>query len=637
MCGICGVVQVRGESRPVISGERLDWMTDLMVHRGPDDRGTYAADGIALGVRRLSIIDVAGGHQPLSNETGEVWAVQNGELYNHDELRRSLVAEGHVLQSRCDTEILPHLYERHGPSFAKHLRGDFGIAVWDGRSRRAVLARDRAGVKPFYYAEAGDLLVFASELKSLLGSGLVEPAVDPEAVYLYLTFGYVPGPRTLLAGVSKLLPGEHLTVADGQVERELYWTYPKPSVGDSRLTADEYGHQLMTELEESVRVRLMSDVPFGAMLSGGIDSSAVVALMARNMTQPVKTFSVGFVESGEDNELADARLVAKALGTEHHELELSLVDDSVDLPELVWHLDEPIADVSTLGFYALSRFAAETVTVALSGQGADELFGGYKKHRAAALTGRWRGLGSWARGAASLAPRIATTRLERPANTLAASDPVARHLAMSGRLHPSVRQELMTGPLAGADETIAIRSLTPYAEGLADDPLAASMYLDGRLALVDALLHYFDHTSMAHSLEVRVPFLDQEVVELSATIPAGLKVKGLTTKHVLKNAARGLVPDSVLDKRKVGFFRRAADDWFRAQLDGSIREYLLRDRPHCSAFLDASVVRRLIDEQAQGAAQHAELLLAILLLEIWLESYLPRAMEHPSLPAVASA
>ncbi len=637
MCGICGVVRVRGERQPVIEPERLDWMTDMMVHRGPDDRGTYQDDGVALGVRRLSIIDVEAGHQPFSNETGDIWAIQNGELYNHDELRQALREDGHAIRTRCDTEILPHLYERYGEDFPRALRGDFGIAVWDSRSEKLILARDRAGVKPLYYADSGDVVVFASELKSLLGSGLVEATVDPEAVYLYLTFGYVPGPRTLLKGVLKVLPGESLTIDRTGVRHTTYWEQPLPAATVRPANSEEYGQRLLAELEDAVCVRLMSDVPLGAMLSGGLDSSVVVALMARNTSQPVKTFSVGFVEAAEDNELADARMVASAFGTDHHELELSLVDDSVDLEELVWHLDEPVADVSSLGFLALSDFASRTVSVALSGQGADELLGGYKKHRAASLAGHWGRLGTPGRLTASLASHIPSRRLGRPARTLAAAGPVDRHLAMSGRMDESTRGRLLAGALAGADDRIVVEALAPYAVGLADDPLPASMYLDSRLALVDALLHYFDHTSMAHSLEIRVPFLDQRVVELCATIPSSLKVRRLTTKHVLREAARGLVPESVIGKRKVGFFRHAADAWFRAQLDGSIRRYLLREEPRFAEFLDEVVVRELVAEHGRGRSDHSELLLAILMLEVWLDSFLGRALEPPSLVGSAGS
>jgi asparagine synthase (glutamine-hydrolysing) len=630
MCGICGVVQVEGSPREVLAPDVLDWMTDLMRHRGPDDRGTYVEPGVALGVRRLSIIDVEGGHQPWANETDDVWAILNGELYNHDALRRRLVGDGHTFHSRCDTEILPHLYERYDDAFPTQLRGDFGIAIWDGRRRRAVLARDRAGVKPLYYARVDDLVVFASELKSVLGSGLLQPKVDPEAVYLYLTFGYVPGPRTLLSGVSKLLPGEILVVEDGDVRCTRYWSHPTPGVPGERLDEGEYAERLLSELEDSVRVRLMSDVPLGAMLSGGIDSSVVVALMARNTDRPVKTFSVGFVESVQDNELADARMVAKEFGTDHHELELSFTRDTVDVADLVWYLDEPVADVSALGFLALSEFAARNVSVALSGQGADELLGGYKKHRAAALAERWQLLGGLGHRSAALAAKVGPASIRRAARTLAARNPVDRHLAMSGRLDPAVRERLLANNVRGTGDATVVRALSPYADGVRDDPLAASMYLDSRLALVDALLHYFDHASMAHSLEVRVPFLDQRVVELCATIPSDLKVRRLTTKYLLRRAVRGLIPDAVLDKRKIGFFRHAADAWFRSQLDRSIDRYLLGEEPRFTEFLDEKAVRDLIAEHARGeGARHGELLLAILMLEVWLASYLPRALERP--------
>ena len=313
--------------------------------------------------------------------------MQNGELYNHLDIRERLGAAGHSFTSRCDTEILPHLYEEHGADLASQLRGKFGLAVWDGQRRRAVIARDRLGVKPLYYARVGDLVVFASELKSLLASGLVGDALDYEAIDSYLTFGFFPAPATPLAGVSKLMPGHSLVVDRDGVRVAQYWAYPEPAPRPER-SLEETMEGLLEGLEESVRLRLMSDVPLGAMLSGGLDSSLIVALMARNMSEPVKTFSVGFVEDADKNELADARLVADAFGADHHELELSVSDAAVDLSELTWFLDEPLADLSALGFLALSELAARHVTVALSGQGADELLGGYAKHKAAAAAAR---------------------------------------------------------------------------------------------------------------------------------------------------------------------------------------------------------------------------------------------------------
>jgi asparagine synthase (glutamine-hydrolysing) len=625
MCGICGVVQVAGEPRQVVEPAVLDRMTDVMRHRGPNDRGTYMADGIALGVRRLSIVDVAGGHQPVSNEDGTIWAIQNGELYNHADERPKLERRGHRLRSRCDTEILPHLYEDAGPAFPDRLRGMFGIAVWDGRERRAVLARDRLGIKPLYYAHVGDLLVFGSELKSVLASGLVGPELDYEGIDAYLRLTYFPGPRTPLAQVSKLLPGSRLVVQRGTVRTERYWSYPLPVTETPLRDEREYARLLLQELEESVRLRLMSDVPLGAMLSGGLDSSLIVALMARHMSEPVKTFAVGFREAGKENELAIARRVSQALGTEHHEIELSFADEAVELADLVWSMDEPLADLSSLGFLALCQLASEHVTVALSGQGADELLGGYRKHQAASLAGQLRRLP----GAHRLAGLPVPESIGRALRTVAAPDAAARLLAMSGHMDDATRAALVRGALAELDGRGLERSVRELAHGAPDDPLPAALYVDAQIGLVDDMLHYFDRGSMAHSLEVRVPFLDHHVVELCARIPGTMKVKGLTTKHVLKQAARGLVPDEVIDRPKVGFFNAVADRWFRAQLSGPVQELLLTGSPRYAEFLDRDEVARLLRACAQGDTTPSYLLLSVLLLEVWLSSYLPRALTPP--------
>jgi asparagine synthase (glutamine-hydrolysing) len=627
MCGICGVIQVSGAPRDVVAPHVLDHMTDSMTHRGPNDRGTYAAPGVALGARRLSIVDVAGGHQPFANEDATAWAIQNGELYNHDDLRAALRADGHAFHSRCDTEILPHLYERRGPAFVEELRGKFGIAVWDGRRRRAVLARDRLGVKPLYHARCGDLLVFGSELKSVLASGLVRPELDYEAIDAYLTLGYVAGPRTPIAGVSKLMPGERLVVEDGTVRVDRYWEYPAPAAAPGPHRVEEYAEGLLHELDEAVRLRLMSDVPLGVMLSGGLDSSLIVALMARHGGGPIRTFSVAFAEDPDSNELDDARYVAGLFGAEHHELELSLADEAVDLDELVWHLDEPLAELSALGFLALSELAAGHVTVALSGQGADELLAGYRKHQAARLVGAWNRLHLQPLG--PLLERTAPARFRRAARTLAARNPVDRQLAMSGQIDLATRAGLVRGPLAQLDGGAARRAVAARLNGVPDDPLPTTLYLDAQLALVDNMLHYFDRASMAHSLEVRVPFLDHRVVEYCARIPAPLKVRGLTTKYVLRHAARGLLPDRVIDKPKRGFFRKAAGAWLSAQMEGSLPRYLLAPDARYRELIDPAAVRALMAEHASGTASHGQLLLTILMLEVWLSSYLPRATAAP--------
>src|SRR5256886_3897255 len=586
-------------------------MTDAMRHRGPNDRGTYESPGVALGARRLSIVDVAGGHQPFSNEDETVWAVQNGELYNHDALRETFRADGHRFRSRCDTEVLPHVYERYGERHGAELRGKFVTAVWDERRRRAVVTRDRLGVKPLYYAVVGDLVVFASELKSLVASGLVPWSLDYEGIDAFLTLGFFPTPRTPLVGVCKLRPGHRLVIDSDGVRETEYWAYPKPTLERPARPVEEYAGELLELLEESVRLRLMSDVPLGAMLSGGIDSSLVVALMARNMSEPVKTFSVGFAEDLEGNELADARLVSDMFGTDHHELELSFDETGVDFEDLVWFLDEPLADLSSIGFLALSELASRHVTVALSGQGADELVGGYRKHEAAAIAAAYRKLPAPLQKLGTGLARRGPKRLKRPANTLAAADPIERDLAMSGHLDDGFKRQIVRGPLAGLDGQAAHRAIEACLKGYPDEPLSAALYLDGQLALVDDMIHYFDRASMAHSLEVRVPFLDHKVVEYSATIPSSLKVRRLKTrKYVLKTAVRGLIPDRIIDKPKVGFFNAAMDGWFRAQTRGVIGDYLLGANPHYAELLDRNAVESLVRHQANGTdTRHADLLL----------------------------
>ncbi|HEV3477928.1 MAG TPA: asparagine synthase (glutamine-hydrolyzing) [Gaiellaceae bacterium] len=616
MCGICGVVQVGGEPRRVLAPGVLDRMTDTMAHRGPDDRGTHEAEGVAFGVRRLSIVDVEGGHQPFASEDRLVWGMQNGELYNHDDLRRQLAARGHRFASRCDTEILPHLYEQEGPSFSEHLRGKFGVAVWDARARRAVLARDRLGVKPLYYAEVGDVVVFGSELKSLLASGLVEPELDLDAVDAFLTFGFMPAPSTPLAGVHKLLPGHRLVIDRTGVRAEQYWAYPVPAPDDPPAPAEEYAAGVLERLEESVRLRLMSDVPLGAMLSGGLDSSLVVALMARNLSEPVKTFSVGFREDREFNELGDAREVAAVFGADHHELELS-IDDTVDLADLVWYLDEPLADLSALGFLALSELARQHVTVALSGQGADELFAGYERYRTVAVAGRWAKLPRPLRRVGESIAELGPRRARRAAALLREQDAVTRILRLYDK-GPDTLQP--NGRSAGAARAVVER----IASRVPDDPLPQLLYVDAHLGLVDDMLHYFDRASMAHSLEVRVPFLDHELVEYCARIPPNLKVRGLTTKYVLKQAARGILPDRIVDKRKIGFFNRSLERWLEAQLPRAISEYLLDPGARCTELIGRDTLRRLAEEGIRSP-QRATVLLSLLMLEIWLTTYVERA------------
>jgi len=615
VCGICGAFVVDADlDDQALSPERLEAMLEIIRHRGPDDRGAYATDGAALGARRLSIIDVEGGHQPFANENETVWAVQNGEIYNHDALRRELRDRGHSFRSRCDTEVLPHLYEDHGLSFVERLRGMFAVAVWDERRRRGVLVRDRLGVKPLYYAHSRGRLIFGSELKCLLASGELVLAVDPEALELFLTLGYVPAPRTILSGVAKLPPAHRLVVEGGRVVVERYWEYPAVAGPAPRADVREWAPELRERLRDAVRMRLMSDVPLGAMLSGGLDSSLIVALMAEEMDRPVTTFAVGF-ENAAQNELADARAVAAALGTDHHELELAGRGPSLD--EVVWHLDEPVADLSVVGFIALCGLARQSVTVALSGQGADELFAGYRHHLHAAYAARWERVPSLLRAPAAAFARRGPGKLPRLAELVGEPDPATRAL-LSKRIATEDELALILGRAPRLDTVSALRPLACGASGA----LAAALSIDAQLSLPDDMLHYFDRASMAHSLEVRVPFLDHPFVEFCASIPSNLKLRGSTTKYVLREAARGLVPVETLTKKKVGFFNGGVDRWLSSSFRDEAEEAALAERVAAQGYLDASGVRTLFERQRICALpRRAQLLLAVTILDSWLRSY----------------
>jgi asparagine synthase (glutamine-hydrolysing) len=613
-------VQVRGETRPALDLATLRSMTSTMRHRGPNDAGYHVDDRVAIGVRRLSIIDVVDGHQPFANERGNVVAAQNGELYNHEAIRRRLERDGHVFTSRCDTEILPHLYEAEDGDMAQSLLGMFAFAVWDADRQRALIARDRLGKKPLYYAEVGDVLVFGSELKAVLASGLVPTDLDLEALELLLALGFVPGPRTLLRHVRKLLPGHQLVVEPDRVKVEEYWRYPRPDADLSRSDSD-WEEELIDLLRDAVRLRLMSDVPLGAMLSGGLDSSLIVALMAGESTRPVQTFSVGF-SGAPDNELPVAREVARALGTEHHELELSL-DDPVDLEGLIWSLDEPIADLSAIGFKALSELTARHVTVALSGQGADELLAGYDRYRQVAAIERWSRAPASVRRAVGAAAALGPARIRRGAAAAAADDPVVAGAIARSEWLETVRSRSARGGLEQVHPSVVETALADRVEGAPRHGLARTLVLDGQLSLVDDMLHYFDRTSMASSLEVRVPFLDHRLVELCARMPVSLKLSGGTTKAILRSAARGLVPETVLDRPKVGFFSSAVGHWFDRQIGGEIVDRLLDPSARFAAYVDQKEVEQLLGRT--GSYRSSKLLLTLLMLEVWLDSYLPRA------------
>ena len=596
-------------------------MTSAIEHRGPDEAGHGIHPGVALGMRRLSIIDVAGSHQPVSTEDEQVTAVFNGELFNFPELREELLGKGHKLATHGDSETIVHLYEEYGPDFVRRLRGMFAIALWDKPRRRLVLARDRMGVKPLYYASTPDGLAFASEVKALLAGGLVRAELDPLGAELFLAHGFVPGPYTLFAGVRKLEPAALMVFEDGKiVDHRPYWNPWEDGAPRKALPWAEEQEQLMELLRESVRARMISDVPLGVMLSGGLDSSLITALMAEQSSRPVQTFSIGFAED-EVSELGDAEMVAKRFGTDHHALVTSAAEHTGLLDEAIWHLEGPIADVSCLGFILLSRLAREHVTVALSGQGADELLGGYRKHEIASAAAMLQ------RAVPAPALRLAASAARRPVQrstfargmlALTTDDPVERLLAMSRVLQPGEREELLhpdfRHPQAEAEIAgVVAQHLPPVAMS----PLGETLHLDTRVALVDNMLLYFDKMSMAASLEVRVPFMDHDVVSFCSRLPDSRRVSRMRKKELLKRASRGLVDDYIIDKPKKGFFHEGLGAWLTHHRDDLVRETLLDGPALERGMYERSAVLDLVERAKLDDKKASQRLFSLLALERW--------------------
>jgi asparagine synthase (glutamine-hydrolysing) len=619
MCGICGIA-ASDPSRIPIEPHRLRAMTDALRHRGPDDRGELCEPGIALGMRRLSIIDVEHGQQPSANEDGTLVAIQNGEIYNFETSLAELGAR-HAFRSRCDTEVIVHLYEELGADFPQRLRGMYAIALWDRTRRRLVLARDRLGIKPLYVAELPEGLAFASEVKALVAGGLIEPALDPVGAELFMAYGYVPGPHTLFAGVRKLMPASALVYENGAITREhSYWNaWDHVPPRRSHASWHEDTEELLAILRQSVREHMVSDVPLGLMLSGGVDSSLIGALMAEASPEPIKTFSVGFAGRPESNELADARRVATRLGSDHHELEVELRDDPSALEDMLWHIEEPIGDLSSLGFQLISQIARREVTVALSGQGADELFGGYRKHQiahGADLVARVPGAVAVAGALSGHAPPGST--LARGFAALAANSPSERQLAMSRVTQTDQRQTLLTdGFRSAAGEQAVSAAISQHRLPDNLSILEQTLELDRQLALVDQLFLYFDKMSMSASLEVRVPFVDDRLVSFSLALPDSRRVWRLRRKEVLRRAARGLIDEQVLAKKKTGFFNAALEGWLRTHREGFVRDVLMDPRTVGRGQLEPGALAGLIADAGESGRKNAQVLFAALMLELW--------------------
>ncbi len=619
MCGICGLVLLDGgDADPAVAAA----MNETLTHRGPDSSGAFTEGPVALAMRRLSIIDLAGGDQPIGNEDGRVQVIQNGEIYNYRELRERLMAAGHRFRTESDTEVLVHLYEEHGPGFVEELRGMFAIALWDRLERRLVLARDRFGIKPLFYRVADGALSFASELKALLRQPGFSREVDLDALEAFLAFNSIPAPLTIFTEARKLPAGHLLVCERGDVSIRRY-SRPRPALPERVRagTEEELAVELRERLRDSVRAHLIADVPVGVLLSGGIDSSALAALAAHESSERVSTFSIGF-EERSFNELDRARLVAQRFGTDHHELIVR--PDAADLlPKLAEAFDEPFADSSALPTYLVSQLAAGTVKVALSGEGGDELFGGYQTYVADTLAPRVGPVASALRPLVEMLPSSSAKvsfdyRAKRFARA-AHLPPLERHHAWKEIFSPEARAALLAPGRRGTLDPLDIYRAR-YAETEGADELARLQDVDTGIYLVDDLLVKTDRASMAHSLETRVPFCDQVVAEIALALPRSMKVRGFSKKRLLRKAVSTLLPREIVHARKQGFSIPAAA-WLRGGLEPFARDVLSRETLERQGWFRPDTVKGLLDAHVERREDYSRQLWGLLAFTLWHERY----------------
>ena len=627
MCGIVGIVE-RDLSRPVLADD-LARMVRMLHHRGPDEEGSITLNGVGLGMRRLAIVDLATGQQPILNEAGDIKIVANGEIYNFQELRLELEGHGHVFRSRAsDIEVLVHAYEQWGEDFLPKLRGMFALALWDGRTRTLIAARDRAGEKPLYWTQTARGLLLASEVKALLVRPEVSRELDPVALDQFLTYEYILAPLTILKGVHKIPPAHFLRYRDGEVSVHRYWD--AADVPLRHWEDDEAAEALKAALRKAVTRQLMADVPLGAFLSGGIDSSAIVAFMSEASAQPVNSFSIGFSD-GSYNELPYAREVAALFKTNHRERSVS-PDLGGLFERLVVHLDEPFADVSLFPTFSVSELAREHVKVVLSGDGGDELFGGYDAYQAQALAARlgWMGealIPAIAGVAAALPPtgkkKGLVNKVKRFSAGAATAPADLGHYRWMVYLGSRAKARLYNGGLRDALQSHDVYA--PVREALArfgqDDVLNRQLYADLSLYLADDILVKVDRMSMATSLETRAPFLDGDLMELAFSMPGHLKIRNGERKWILKQAMRGVLPESILSRRKEGF-SIPIKNWLRRELEPLMRDLLSPGRVAARGLFDAKEVTALVDAHVAGRENHAHTLFPLMVFERWATEYL---------------
>lgn len=625
MCGIYGILQRTGRRHdPAVIHE----MGRAQRHRGPDDAGFFADGELMFGMQRLSIIDVDGGHQPIANEDGTVTAICNGEIYNFRELRKTLVEEGHIFKTGSDSEVIVHLYEKYGTDFVSYLSGMFGLALWDSKCRRLLLARDRLGIKPLYIVANSAYLAFSSELKSILEIPGFERQIDPDALQEYLALGYVPAAHSMLKGIEKLPPATLIVADDKGISQRRYWQHSETE--QQQRPVDQWSNDIAENLEAAVKSQMVSDVPLGAFLSGGVDSSAVVAFMAKHSGRPVKTYSIGFdATTGGSyyNELPYARQVAKMFGTDHHEIVVR-PDVTSLLPKLLWHMDEPVADAAFITTYLVSKFAREDVTVILSGVGGDELFGGYRRYWSEHLVQSYRRIPSLIRKSV-LQPIGRVLPSDRHSKILDWSR-LAKGFLAGAELDSDERYEQFLRVFQSADakrvlgRTTSARSPTmeaAFAAAGTNDAVQRLIDVDLQTQLPDDLLMLTDRMSMATSLECRVPLLDDRLVDLAAGMPSDLKVRGTKLKYALKQSLRGVLPDEIIDRKKRGF-GAPIGGWFKNELSSYLDVVLSKARVQERGVFEWTEVDQIKRRHRENREDHTDQLLALMNFEIWTQMYI---------------
>ena len=627
MCGIAGKVAV-GNSGAAVDAAVVRRMMSLIVHRGPDDDGIYIDRQAVLGHRRLSIIDLSTGKQPISNEDGTVWVVYNGEIYNFPELRKQLLARGHVLKTHTDTEVIVHLYEDYGEQCVTQFRGMFAFALWDARKKKLMLARDRVGIKPLYYVRTSDSLLFASEIKAFRADPSVQLDLNPQAIDTFLTFLYVPGSETLFRSVQKLAPGHYLVMEDGDVKVSRYW--------DLEFTAPESnGHfrdsveELKEMLRQAVKDHMISDVPVGVLLSGGVDSTALLSFAVYETQKKVSSFTIGFEGQNFADERPYAKLAAEKFGSEHHEMTITAKDFLEFLPKYVWHMEEPVCEPPAVALYYVTKLASAHVKVLLSGEGGDEAFAGYQNYRNILWLERLRVVGQpWTGLAAGVLNGLGHVRglgrLQKysPMLKMPLEDYYYGRTAGPSSFFNRNKANMYSTAFAQSVETTnspqRIRELFSH---VADQPaLNQMLYVDTKTWLPDDLLVKADKISMANSLEVRLPLLDHKVLEFAASLPVNYKVRGFTTKYILKEAFSGCIPQQILDRKKTGF-PVPVESWISHELKDFVRDVLLDRKTLERGYFQKNFVEALIADGPQRE-KHASDIFSLVTLELWHRQFL---------------